>query len=73
MPTGPGKYTEACEQARLATKAEGVLLIVFGGSAGDGFECQAPAEIAARLPAILEETARLIRQEFARAQHPERN
>lgn len=32
---GAGKYDDACTVARLATKSEGVILIVYGGEHGD--------------------------------------
>lgn len=34
---GPGKYDQECEAALLATEAHAVLLIVLGGSKGNGF------------------------------------
>jgi hypothetical protein len=37
---GPGKYDPEATAARLATKAEGVLLVVFSGAHGNGFAAQ---------------------------------
>lgn len=58
---GPGKYDDACTVARESTKASGVLLVVFGGEQGSGFSVQAPPEIIAAMPCILEEMAAQIR------------
>lgn len=64
MPYGPGRYDHVCTMAREASKAVGTLLIVLGGEHGDGFSCQAPIEVMASLPKILEDTAQQIRAEF---------
>jgi hypothetical protein len=62
MPVGPGKYDEYCTKIREETKAEGVLLAVFGGSKGDGFSVQAPFELLLELPEILRNMARQIEE-----------
>jgi len=54
---GAGKYYEACTVARLATKAEGVIIIVYGGEHGDGFSAQLPAYIVERMPQVLRQVA----------------
>jgi hypothetical protein len=64
---GPGKYDDACTVARESTKASGVLLVVFEGEKGSGFSVQAPPEIIAAMPNILEEVAAQIRTAAARA------
>jgi hypothetical protein len=53
MALGPGKYDHVCTLAREQAKAEGALLIVFGGEYGDGFSMQAPMTTSKALPAIL--------------------
>jgi hypothetical protein len=60
MPVGPGKYDEYCSKVREETKAEGVLLAVFGGEKGSGFSVQAPFELTVGLPEILRDLARQI-------------
>lgn len=57
MPMGPGKYDEACTVFRHATQAAGVMVVVFGGSNGNGFSCQLPPEIVPTIPAILRSIA----------------
>lgn len=57
MPTGPGKYDDACTVFRHATQAAGVMVVVFGGSHGNGFSCQLPPEIVPTIPAILRSVA----------------
>ena len=57
MALGPGKYDDLCTKARLAAKAEGTLLIVFGGNKGSGFSAQIPFELLVGVPAILRTVA----------------
>jgi hypothetical protein len=57
MALGPGKYDEVCTVAREACAAQGVILIVFGGSNGNGFCVQAPLEIQFAIPKILRDLA----------------
>ena len=54
----PGKYDEACTQARLATNAVGVLLMVIDGDKGTGFSVQTlEPRLLHTLPTILRITA----------------
>jgi hypothetical protein len=53
MATGPGKYDQILTTARETAGAHSGILIIFGGTMGDGFSCQATAETTASLPAIL--------------------
>jgi hypothetical protein len=53
MTQGPGKYDEACTEARMRTQAAGVVLIVFRGARGSGFSVQAVPELLLDLPQIL--------------------
>lgn len=64
MAHGPGKYDAQCTTARLATKADGAILIIVNGIAGSGFSCQAEPQVLVRLPAILESLAAQIRADI---------
>lgn len=57
MLNGPGKYDDACTDARIQTKAAGVILIVIDGEKGSGFSAQLPITEVMRLPEILREMA----------------
>lgn len=41
MPLGPGKYDDMCTMVREATGAQAVVVVIVGGSRGDGFSVQA--------------------------------
>jgi len=60
---GKGKYDDACTVAREQTQARGVVLIVFNGTDGSGFSCQADLETLLTLPEILEQVAQRIRRD----------
>jgi len=62
MAIGPGKYHRECTQIREAVKAQGVLLIVFGGDRGNGFDAQLPLTLTLQVADILEDVARQIRE-----------
>jgi len=53
MPFGPGKYDDACTAARLATGADACILIIVGGSKGEGFSVQATTDVPPRVLATL--------------------
>ena len=59
MPAGPGKYDDACTEARLVTAARAVVLIVIDGEEGSGFSVQSAlgADLTAQLPALLRQVA----------------
>jgi hypothetical protein len=40
MNNGPGKYDDACTQARLSTQARACLLLIGDGKKGNGFSLQ---------------------------------
>jgi hypothetical protein len=44
MADGPGKYDDYATHVREQTKAQGVLLVVLGGTRGHGFEFQFAVE-----------------------------
>jgi hypothetical protein len=72
MPIGPGKYDDLCTMVRkhagIAAEFKpgepcgGVIVIVFGGDKGNGFSCQADLETTLRLPDVLEDIARQMRE-----------
>lgn len=62
---GPGKYDAACSRARIDTKAEGVLLIVFNGEHGQGFSAQLTLPLLLTVPTILREVADRIERDQA--------
>ncbi len=53
MALGPGKYDDLATLVRDGTKADGVIVIVIGGSKGSGFSVQATFEVTAKLPELL--------------------
>jgi hypothetical protein len=68
MPIGPGKYDDVCTLVRERVGiggdvlSGGVIVIVFGGDKGNGFSCQADAITTLKLPDILENVARQMRE-----------
>lgn len=73
MPWGPGKYDAACTAFRNTTQADGVMVVVFGGSEGDGFSCQLPADLLTSAPTILRSVADEIERAMAEEQKHDRN
>jgi hypothetical protein len=61
MTLGPGKYDEICTLVREQVGGS-VVLIVIGGTLGDGMSCQADFETTMGLPDRLERVARQIRE-----------
>lgn len=66
MAIGPGKYDDVVTEvrARVGINDEsggGVVLIIFGGSKGDGFSAQADILTLSSLPELLEDVARQMR------------
>ena len=71
MALGPGKYDDIATMVRervgiideggLMLREGGVIVIVLGGNKGSGFACQADLETTLKLPDMLEEIARQIR------------
>jgi hypothetical protein len=45
------------------TDADGIVIIVINGTHGDGFSAQGDVELALKLPDLLEEMARSIRND----------
>lgn len=64
MAIGPGKYDDYATQAREATQADGVVLIIANGKHGSGFSVQAPIDMHAALPTVLESLAESIRSNW---------
>lgn len=63
MTAGPGKYDDVCTVARESTDASSVVLIVIDGNKGTGFSVQSDLDTLVRLPELLEELARQIRND----------
>jgi hypothetical protein len=57
MAVGQGKYDDLTTLVREGANAEGVIVIVIGGSKGSGFSVQATFEVTAKLPALLRKIA----------------
>jgi len=54
---GPGRYADQCTAARAACGAKGVVLLVYEGGRGAGFEVQGPLEMIQQLPGTLRDLA----------------
>jgi hypothetical protein len=63
-PDNPGKYDPETTMVRELTKAQGAVLIIVGGNKGHGFSVQAPPEVLAALPGMLETMAAEIRRDL---------
>ncbi len=57
MAWGPGKYDAECTALRERVKAEGVIVVVFGGDRGAGFSAQLSPNMTMALPKILRDIA----------------
>jgi hypothetical protein len=57
----PGKYDYLCTVASQCADAEGTILIIINGNHGSGFSVQASADIIGRLPELLEDVSKKIR------------
>jgi hypothetical protein len=62
MAFGPGKYDDLCTLVRERAKAHGAIVIVIGGEHGYGFSCQADLRTTLKLPEMLEDIAKQIRE-----------
>lgn len=55
---GPGKYDEACTDARMATRAVATILIVVEGEHGNGYSVQTlEPDLIPVLPTLLRQIA----------------
>ena len=54
---GPGKYDEEATLVMEKTNAQGVILIVIGGTKGEGFAVQATLQVTLALPSMLRNIA----------------
>lgn len=61
MALGPGKYDDLCTHVREQSKAQGAMVIIFGGERGDGFSCQADFATTMSMADILDSIAKQIR------------
>jgi hypothetical protein len=60
MPLGPGKYDPECAELRARLKADGLVVLVFGGEHGHGFSAQLPFDLTMKVPDMLREIAKQI-------------
>lgn len=67
MVFGPGKYDALASHVREQAEAESVLLIVFDGKEGPGFNAQVPSEKLHEVPAMLRVIASQIELDAAQA------
>ena len=65
MPVGGGKYDGFSTVIREATGAEGVVLLVLGGTMGAGFSVQATANVVRQLPNMLREIADQVEKDLS--------
>lgn len=68
---GPGRYADQCTAARAGCQAKGIVLLVYEGTRGPGFEVQGPLEMIRQLPEVLRDLAehiegQLIQEGFRR-------
>lgn len=61
---GPGKYDNLCTDVRERSGAVGAVVVIVGGQHGHGFSVQAPPELLASLPQMLEMVAKQMRADF---------
>lgn len=54
---GPGKYDDLCTHVRNEARADAAIVIIFGGSKGNGFSTQGPIELQMQLPQLLRAVA----------------
>ena len=54
---GPGVYDQLCTTIREATDADGCILLIFNGTAGNGASIQVTEDIMPLAPAVLRQIA----------------
>jgi hypothetical protein len=64
MAAGPGKYDNLATYVREESKAEGAIVIIFGGNKGSGFSVQAQPNMLFNLPKILKDLAKEIERDI---------
>lgn len=62
----PGKYDDICTMARVATQADGAVLIIMNGTKGGGFSVQVPPELLIYLPSMLTYIAKEIQKDLVK-------
>jgi hypothetical protein len=67
MAIGPGRYDPEVTELRARLKADGVVLLVFGGERGQGFSAQLTFPLMAMMPQMLREMADEIERSGVRA------
>jgi hypothetical protein len=61
---GPGKYDDLATEVRTKARAEGVLVLIFGGVHGNGFSAQLSTELLLVVPSVLREAADQIERQI---------
>lgn len=63
--TGAGKYDDVCSQAREASDAKSIILMVIDGSRGCGFSIQSTDPMfCLHVPELLRKTAQLVEDDL---------
>ncbi len=62
---GPGKYNDIATEIRERTKARGIILIIVGGTQGQGFAVQGDALSLAIMPQAIRHVADQMDKDFA--------
>lgn len=62
---GSGKYGPEARELMQALAAKGILLSVFGGIKGHGFEIAGDAEFIEKMPTILRDIANQIESDYS--------
>ena len=60
MALGPGKYDDLATIVREQTNAQAVIVVVIGGTLGNGFSVQAREGVVLKIPALLRMLANTI-------------
>jgi hypothetical protein len=67
MTFDPGKYDDLCTHVREETKADGVLVVIWGGEKGNGLSWDGNMFITLAMPDLLETLAKIIRHDMRKA------
>ena len=70
MARGPGKYSQAAAALKNLLKAQGVIVIVYDGSNGDGIGAVLPSELLPHIPGDLRALAAQIEADLQAPHYP---
>lgn len=62
-PLGRGRYDDLCEKAFKEAQARGMILIVLGGTKGNGFSVTMPPDLLPMIPSVLRVAANMIEED----------